>query len=128
MTPLFADVAPTFTSGEFYAVCGVLAFLLATALTIKLLVKRDPPMHQEFASREEHAELKSRVDKISDEIARGFERVDSRRSQSVAGLHDDLEESITALRLEVKTDIKGVQDRMSDVLGAVSRIEGKLEK
>lgn len=87
-----------------------------------------PPLHVTFASREEHAELKGRVDGIETKIDEGFQRLDARRSSSVAGLHDDLEDSITSLRLEVKADIKGVHDRMTDVLGAVRRLEGKLEK
>ena len=37
------------------------------------------------------------------------------------------EENTEALRLEIKNDVKGIHDRINDVLKAVSRLEGKKE-
>ena len=80
-----------------------------------------------FATMEEHEKLEARVDGIGELIRSGFERLDHKRSQSVAGLHDDLEGSITDLRKEVKEDITGVHNRINDIAQAIARIEGKLE-
>lgn len=88
--------------------------------------KASPPLHATYATKAEHSELKGRVDKISDDIMRGFERVDQKRSTSIAGLHDDLKRETTALRLEMKTDIKGVHERVNDVFRVVDKIEGRL--
>lgn len=79
-----------------------------------------------FTPIEAHNELKGRVDGISRDIAAGFERLDHKRSVSVAGLHDDLEVAIENLRKEVKEDVKGVHDRINAVLAAVSELRGKV--
>jgi hypothetical protein len=39
---------------------------------------------------------------------------------------DDLDQSIKAMRGEMRDDIKGLHERSSDVLRAVSRLEGKV--
>jgi hypothetical protein len=88
--------------------------------------RANPPLHTTYASKQEHAELKARVDNIETKIDEGFQRLDAKRSSSVAGLHDDLEEAIEALRLEVKNDIGGVQNKLGDVLGAVAELRGRV--
>ena len=127
----------------------MLVFILSAIALGKKIFVREPPLHREFmertecarlhtkldydiaaeisARKEEHDKLKVRVDKIADDIARGFERLDQKRSVSVAGLHEELDQSIERLRLEVKGDIKGVHDRINVVLEAVSKLRGKIE-
>ncbi len=43
-------------------------------------------------------------------------------------LRKETEAAATALRLELKRDIEGVHSRVGDILKAVSRIEGKVDK
>ncbi len=132
MMPLLAQIAPDPQAlTQFLIIVGFLGSTVTSWLALRSsnrAQKREVSFTEEFATKAEHIELKGRVDRIADEIVRGFERVDQKRSTSIAGLHDDLETKTSALRLEVKADIKGVHDRMTDVLGAVRRIEGKIEK
>ena len=87
-----------------------------------------PPLHTVYVTKAEHAELKAQVERIAAEITRGFERLDQKRSVSIAGLHDDLETSAKELRLETKQDIKGVHDRINDVFTALCRLEAQIKK
>jgi len=116
---------------QFLIIIGFLGSIVTSLVALRSsnrAQKREVSFTDEYATKAEHAELKGRVDKIADEIVRGFERVDQKRSVSIAGLHDDLEKSIGGLRVEVKDDIRGVHERINVVLAAVSKLEGKLEK
>lgn len=81
--------------------------------------------HEEFAPLAAHIELKNRVDKIADDIRQGFERLDQKRSVSIAGLHEDLQTSSAGLRSELKEDITGVHNRINEVLEAVAELKGR---
>jgi hypothetical protein len=132
MPQLLAQIAPDPQAlTQFLIIVGFLGSTVTSWLALRSsnrAQKREVTFTNEYATKAEHAELKNRVDKIADEIVRGFERVDGKRSSSIAGLHDDLESKTTALRMEVKSDIKGVHDRVSDLVGAVNRLVGKVEK
>ncbi|HEY0966945.1 MAG TPA: hypothetical protein VGD88_06120 [Opitutaceae bacterium] len=86
--------------------------------------KATPPLHHQFATREEHKALASRVDDLSGEIRDGFQKLDEKRSRSTGGLHQRIEESNQTIRSEIKTDIKGVHDRLTTLVGAVSELKG----
>lgn len=86
-----------------------------------------PPLHEKFATKAELAALSERVDSLSGEIKHGFERLDEKRSVSIAGLHKRLETAVTEIRSEVRSDIVGVHERVNEVLKAVSKIEGKVK-
>ena len=43
---------------------------------------------ERFATREEHVKLEGRVDDLANEIRAGFERLDQKRSVSIASVHD----------------------------------------
>jgi len=96
------------------------------ALTFFDRFKETPVVYQTYVTKVEHIKLEGRVDNMAEQITAGFERLDQKRSVSIAGLHDDLALSTKELRLEIKNDLKGVHDRMTDMLAAVHRMEGKL--
>ena len=90
--------------------------------------RANPALHTIYVTKAEHAELKAQVERIAAEITRGFERLDQKRSVSVAGIHDDLETMVKELRLETKQDMKGVHDRINDVFTALCRLEAQIKK
>ncbi len=117
--------------------CGCIATLLGGAVAIKELRKKEAPSlpqpltvrtHDTYTPFTQHKELKDRVDKIADDIRLGFERLDQKRSVSIAGLHDDLHEAVASMRSEVKVDISAVHSRMNDILGAVSELRGRISE
>lgn len=81
----------------------------------------------DYATKDEHTELKLRVDEMGGEIREGFRHLESKRSISIAGVHEKLEKSIAALRMEIKSDIAGVHELQRDVLGAVRELKGRIE-
>ena len=129
---LFAQIAPD-ANGllQFLIIVGFLASTFTSVMALRSsnrAQKREVSFADEYATKAEHTELKIRVDGIDSSVRSGFDRLDGKRSVSIAGLHDDLEAKTNALRLEVKADIKGVHERVTDIVGFVKRIEGKLEK
>lgn len=81
---------------------GVMLLLNQALSFFKDHIREKPTPADTYATRAEHAELKQRVEHISDEIVRGFERLDQKRSVSIAGLHDDL--ASTAEKLNARID------------------------
>ncbi len=102
--------------------------IYVTKLEHAELKERVEKISDEMVTKAEHSELKDRVEKISDEIKAGFATLAEQRTESITGLHDDIGAKTTALRMEVKGDIKGVHDRMTDVFNAVSKMQGQLEE
>lgn len=116
---------------QFLIIVGFLASTFASVMALRSsnrAQKREVSFADEYATKAEHTELKIRVDGIDSSVRSGFDRLDGKRSVSIAGLHDDLEVKTKELRLEVKSDIKGVHDRVTELLKVVARVEGKLEK
>lgn len=107
---------------------GGIAILIVNVLKITDRFKESPPAHTQYASKSDHAELKRRVDEISAEIRGGFEKLDHKRSVSIAGLHDDLKDAVAELRTEIKTDINGVHERLTDIVGAIGELKGRTQK
>jgi hypothetical protein len=105
-----------------------LTFLAIAIGAVMVIVKRNPPLHVEFASKQELEALSLRVDGIADEIRESFRELDGKRSRSIAGLHEALENSTQAIREEMKDDVGKLQNRITDVFGEMKRILGRLEK
>lgn len=104
-------------------------FLLNQALSFfKEHIREQPTPSDTYASKSDHAELKRRVDEISAEIRGGFEKLDHKRSVSIAGLHDDLKDAVKDLRTEMKEDITGVHSRLSDIVAAIGELKGRIQK
>lgn len=84
MTPTIAEVAasPSYTPGELAAWLGIFAFLLGVAVLIKKLFVREPSLHQEFVTKEQHEQLRREIEKI-----------DNERRVSSAKLHEKIEEN-----------------------------------
>lgn len=118
---------PSVTAEQLGIFLACIAALAVVAASIVKIFRREPPLHHEYASKAELAALSKRVDDLGTEIREGFRSLDSKRSISIAGLHDDLESKTTDLRKEVKADIAGVHTRINDVLAAVSELKGKVE-
>lgn len=81
-----------------------------------------------FATKQEHDELRVRVDGMSTDIRESFERLDKKRSVSIAGLHTKVEQATAEIRREIKSDMGGVHDRLSTVLSAVSELKGTINR
>lgn len=116
---------------------GFVATIIGIAVGVKELRKqeKDQPavpqpltvrQHDTYTPFAQHKELKERVDKISEDIRVGFEKLDHKRSVSIAGLHDDLRDAVAGMRTEVKDDISAVQNRINEVLGAVMELRGRV--
>lgn len=109
--------------------------ILASAVNIKQLVTRKPPLHREFASKVEHDKLEQRVVGMDDKFEQRFREFSASSAQSRKQLYMRLEkmdatttERIDALRKEIKTDTAGTQNRMTEMLTTLARLEGKLER
>jgi hypothetical protein len=63
MFPFLAEASssPTFTAGEFYAVCGVLVFILSAIALGKKIFVREPPLHRQFMERAECEKIHAKV-------------------------------------------------------------------
>ncbi len=108
-------------SAAIFAINQVLTFY-------KAHIKEQPTPSDTYATKAEHALLAGRVDRMSGEIAQGFERLDHKRSASIAGLHQKLETSTTDIRREIKTDLGHVHDRINTVLQRVSELKGVMDR
>lgn len=82
----------------------------------------------EFATTSQHAELKRKVDGLSQEIKDGFAALDAKRSDNVRDLYKDVEASVNGLRKEVREDVVGLHTRLNDVTGAVREMAGQLKE
>jgi len=71
---------------------------------IVIMFRRRPPIDAEFATKRELNLLQKQSD----------------------GRDDKIEEQITEMRQEIKSDIGGVHKRVDEILKGVSRLEGKL--
>lgn len=92
-----------------------------------------PPLHKEYASREQHDELRERVDAMAQEIAANFKDMREERSRSARTLHERIEkfdiknqQLTAALSKEVKEDFLGVHHRISEIVTAFSELKGAI--
>ena len=93
------------TPGEFVAVCGVLAFLLIIALTVKQLLHREPPLHREFATTESVNHLSKRVDELEQRIAMNLTDFDEKGEERASKLHERinlLRTAVSEMRGEIR--------------------------
>lgn len=130
-----ADFAP-WLSNLFYLVglataCVVLVQRLrpqkprATHITSQPVIVKG---EVEYVPLHSHNELKARVDGLAAEIRQGFERLDDKRSSNISTLHKELEQAAANIRRDVKADVEGLHTRITDVLAAVAKLEGRLDK
>lgn len=129
MLRLFAQALPD--PNSYTAIGWVLVVLFVIGggvLIIQQIFRKDPPLHKEYVTRQEHSELKQRVEQMADKIDDNFRALDQKRSVSIAGLHHDLANRTDAVRKEIKTDVGGLHDRLNMVLTAVAHLEGKVGK
>jgi hypothetical protein len=104
-------------------------FLLNQAITFWKEHLREKPIPGEtYATKVEHNELRQRLDAVDGKIEANFRELDRKRSVSIAGLHDDLTAKTEAIRAEMKHDAEGIHARMSDILGAVHELKGRIQK
>ncbi len=93
-----------------------------------------PPLHKEYVTKSDAEALKAEVDKI-----------DAERRTSVANLHAKLDAQVAALRCEIrcemgeirsdmgemrkemKADNLAVHNRITEVLGALRELKGKVQ-
>lgn len=72
----------------------------------------------------DHAKLEVRVAAMDTKIEENFRALDHKRSVSIAGLHKAIDEKTTALRVELKEEHRGVQNRLTDVIGKIGELKG----
>lgn len=79
-----------------------------------------------FTTREEHQELKVRVDSMVEKIEEGFRHIDQKRSVSIAGVHElvrDQGVKIASLQAETTSQSGSLDDLKDAVDGINSRID-----
>jgi|GEM_PF-5263358 len=131
----------TFT--QFGIFCGC---LIAIILVVSALwgMRRNPPLHQEFASKQEHEELKNEVDarlaalskagsesrekmhKEIEELKIGVGVVTDQNLQQSKALSEIKVEQAN-IRSEMKADNLGLTNRLGDVLTGLGEIRGQLK-
>jgi len=75
-----------------------------------------PPLHEQYATKQELAAVESKVDDIDGKIDRRFEELRKERSVSVAQLHKRIEETTS-----------GIQARVSDLMGSFRELKGAVQ-
>jgi len=88
----------------------------------------------EFATVERVEKVEIELGTVRSELRAGFDNLQKDRSRSTGNLHERIEEMETrseqrneGLRREIKSDMKGVHDRINDVLAAVSGVSSSVE-
>lgn len=89
--------------------------------------KANPPLHKQFVTREEFQALSGRFEEIGRELRSSFIELDRKRSVSIAGLHDDLSAGLQKVRDEMKSDNGGIHNRITEMIGLVRELKGKIE-
>lgn len=131
--PLALD-ATNAAAGEWL---GGFAAVLGVAVAIAVLYnafRAKPPVHEVYARKDEleklearfvseTAHLHERVSGVRDEMQRQFAAQREAGEQRSERIIDE----IKSLRGEVRDDIKGLHNRITDTQRAVSRIEGAAE-
>lgn len=95
-------------------------------------------LQKDFTPLERTEELEREVREGFDKMGKQISSVDGERRASVGRAHaktealikdlrDELRDDNNTFRAEMREDIKGVHNRVNDVLGAVSRLEGMME-
>lgn len=105
-----------------------LGVLAGIAVALMSIFRRDPPLHREFASKQELEALSLRVDSLSSEIGYRFDRLDEKRSESIGGLHQAVDDASRELRFEMHRDMAGMYSRMTELVGQVQKLIGRIEK
>jgi uncharacterized protein YdhG (YjbR/CyaY superfamily) len=103
--------------------------LLPNPLTVKPHVDFTPLQVHEAM----HGGLRAEVAEIRTRIDANFKELRDERSRSTGNLHERIEsmdgraaERTEELRKEIKEDIRGVHNRMNDILSAVSNLQGRI--
>ncbi len=105
--------------------------------------KSDPPLHLHYATKKEMQEVHGRIKREREEINRDlaelklsnaaareevrdlFEKLDEKRTTSIGGLHQAVDDASRELRNELKNDMSGVQNKLGELLIAVGRLQGR---
>jgi hypothetical protein len=87
----------------------------------------------EFATVERVEKVEAEVGLLRVELRDGFEGLRTDRSRSTGNLHERIEEMDSKagartedLRKEIKNDMRGVHDRINEVLAAVSAVQSSV--
>jgi hypothetical protein len=80
---------------------------------------------EEFAPLNDHRVLAERVERLEGDIHRGFAEADKRRSSSIAGLHQRIENSTGDLRKEIKADNGALNNRITEILRELGELKGR---
>lgn len=131
--PLIFLAETEVSNKEVGAFVGCLVIIVVLAVALKELMTRKPALHVEFVSQVDHSKLEERVDGIENKIQQGYERLDQKRSVSIAGVHELVRkqgEAIAALTAETGSQtrqlhqIQSVVERMPEKIIAM---QGRLK-
>lgn len=84
--------------------------------------------HLEFATKAELERVERDLVSLGDDMAKRFDSLDRKRSESIRGLHEDLRLRAEAIRSEMKTDNEKLHSRVTELLSAFSELKGKCEE
>jgi hypothetical protein len=138
MNPFFAEFVPN--ANYFLQWVGTLGFvsgIIATWVTISgrnKSQKREVAFETVYATKEELAELKEMANSQITELRETLERMEIAAAERRREIYLKIEESrrstndtITDLRKEVKADINGVHQRVTDLVKGVGEIVGQMK-
>jgi len=105
---ILADTLPV-TPTEVFGFLGSLGMLLVIYNQAMKAFGHEPPLHEQYVSKEEHQKLEAhmnaedkkmdeRIEKMSKKIEDGFAHADTRRSTSIAGIHNRITELLGEVR------------------------------
>jgi len=88
----------------------------------------------EFATAERVEKVEGELSALRAEVQEGFQGIREDRSRSTGNLHQRIESMefkaqarTDELRREIKTDVRGVHERINEVLAAVNRVSSSVE-
>lgn len=104
---------------------GALLFFLVVVDRVLSMWKNhfreQPRPHLTYATKPEVEKLSKRIDGFDDKLGSLVEKMENRRSQNTARLHEKIDTANNDLRKEVKSDFKGVHTRLDTILDYIAK-------
>lgn len=106
---------------------GVLVILKNTFDFYKAHIKEQPTASKTYATKVELSDFKQVVRSDQSAILNQIKDLQKERSVSVGRLHDKVDSANGAMRREMKEDVIGLHNRLTEVLAAVSELKGRVD-
>ena len=131
MTLPFAQLTPQILPPLVWWIAGfsLTLLLLNQALTFyKTHMREQPTPSHTYATKTELNELRTRVDGLVEKIDASFKKLDEKRSESIGGLHLNIDGVAADLRREMIVENRGLHNRITEILGDLRELKGRVTK